>query len=183
MSALPALVVLVGPQASGKSTIAAALADDLRASGEQVALVALDAIAAMALPTLPDWDAASGIFETVTARWLRVGCSCVIAEGAGSASESARLREQAGPGVPVLVVAVSASLGTAYERASTDPTRGISRRFDFLRDVYARWPHELRRVEADLVLRTEESTVDASVATVRAALAAARQAAGRAEPA
>lgn len=179
MSAAPALVVLVGPQASGTSTIAAALADDLRGAGEQLALVALDAIAAMALPTLPDWSAVSGIFETVTARWLQAGCSCVIAEGAGSATESGRLREQAGPGVAVVVVAVTASFETAYARASADATRGISRRFDFLQDVYARWPDELRRVGADLVLDTEESTVEASVAAVRAALAVARQTVAR----
>lgn len=64
-----ALLVIAGPQASGKSTVARALADDLRAHGKSVALVALDDIAEMALPTLPEWDAAHGIFASVVAQW------------------------------------------------------------------------------------------------------------------
>lgn len=47
-----ALIIIVGPQASGKSTLAAALSRKLRDQGEDVALVELDQIAAMALPTL-----------------------------------------------------------------------------------------------------------------------------------
>ena len=55
------LVLLVGPQASGKSTLATALSEELRRRGELVALVELDQIAAMALPTLPNWDIATHI--------------------------------------------------------------------------------------------------------------------------
>lgn len=56
-----ALVAVAGPQASGKSALARALSAELRRQGELVALVELDQIAAMALPTLPDWDTAQQI--------------------------------------------------------------------------------------------------------------------------
>lgn len=60
------LVIVAGPQASGKSTLAAALSAELRHRGERVALVELDQIAEMAIPTLPSWDVAHHIFESTT---------------------------------------------------------------------------------------------------------------------
>ncbi len=64
-----AFVLLVGPQASGKSTVARALCKELRQQGELVALVELDQIAEMALPTLPSWDTAARIFAMVAGEW------------------------------------------------------------------------------------------------------------------
>ena len=61
-----AIIIIAGPQASGKSTLATAMSAELRRRGERVALVELDQIAAMALPTLPSWDAVHQIFETAT---------------------------------------------------------------------------------------------------------------------
>ena len=89
---LPLAVVLIaGPQASGKSTLAAALAAELRKGGEMVALVELDQIAAMALPTLAGWDAAHQIFESVTGMWARTSLTCVVAEGSGTQDEVLKL--------------------------------------------------------------------------------------------
>ena len=110
------LVVMVGPQAAGKSTVSTALASDLRLHGETVALVELDQIAAMALPTLPDWAVALEIFGSVTALWVAAGITCVVAEGVGSSAEVARVRAKAPRGAAVLTVAVTTSLSSAYAR-------------------------------------------------------------------
>ena len=139
----PVVVVLAGPQASGKSTLAAGLANERRRRGESVALVELDQIAAMALPTLPSWRIAHRVFELVVREWATEDMSCVIAEGSGSAVEVAGLRSALPAAAPLLTVAVSVTLPVAYERAQRAASRGISRQYDFLEDVYQRWPGEL----------------------------------------
>ncbi len=169
-----ALVVIAGPQASGKSTIATALSHDLRERGERVAVVDLDGIAAMALPTLPDWETAHAIFETVTGRWLRSDLTCVIAEGSGSHKEVARLVALAPPAAVVVTVAITVPFDVAFERARQDATRGVSRQRDFLAEVYRRWPGELARMDPDLVLDTGRLTVERSVDAVRRHVADAR---------
>jgi shikimate kinase len=170
-----ALVVVAGPQASGKSTVAAALCADLRRDGEQVALVELDQIAGMARPTLPDWETAHRIFESVTGHWLRADLTCVIAEGSGSHAEVVRLIEQAPATAVVVTVVATVPFEFALGRAQADPTRGISRERDFLAAVYQRWSGELARFDHDVLLDTSEVGVEQSVETIRAAVGRARQ--------
>jgi adenylylsulfate kinase-like enzyme len=175
-AAIPlALVIVAGPQASGKSALASALGLELRRRGERVAVVELDQVAAMALPTLPSWEAAHRIFETIVGRWARTDLTCVIAEGSGSAAEVAHLRAQAPEDAAVVVVAVTTSLDTAFARAQSDPTRGISKEHAFLSDVYQRWTHELIRIEPDVLIDSDQLTVDQGVQRVRSAAEAARQ--------
>jgi adenylylsulfate kinase-like enzyme len=170
----PVLVIVVGPQASGKSTLSAGLAAASRADGETVALVELDQIASMALPTLPSWDVALEILASVTARWVRSGLSCVIVEGIGSRAELDRLRARAARGTRVLTVAVTTSLETAFDRAQRDPTRGMSKDSAFLSRVYESWPTELSGLAADVVVDSGALSVDQSISLVRGAIAAAR---------
>ncbi|MFT3888404.1 MAG: hypothetical protein QM713_09630 [Arachnia sp.] len=171
-----AFVVIAGPQASGKSTLAKALADGLRADGERVALVELDQIAAMALPTLPGWDTAHRIFESVVGSWLGSDLTCVVAEGSGSADEVAGLRALAPAGVATLTVATTSTFDVAFSRAQADPTRGISRDHGFLSGVYERWSDELARINPDVVIDTGAVGLDQGVELVRTAIAAARAA-------
>ncbi|RUR01550.1 hypothetical protein [Labedella endophytica] len=169
-----ALVVIAGPQASGKSTLAAALATDLRSRGERVALVELDQIAGMALPTLPSWEDAHQIFETVTSLWLRTDVTCVIAEGSGSWDEVARILKRV-PATPVTVtVATTAPFEAALARAQADPTRGISKERDFLTGVYEQWSREVDGTLWDLLIDTGDTDIDHGVARIEAALASAR---------
>ncbi len=170
----PSLVVIAGPQASGKSTLARALADRLRERDERVALVELDQIAGMALPTLPSWQRAHELFEAVTALWARSELTCVIAEGSGSAGEVAGLLTQAQPGAATLTVATTTTLESAFDRAQADPTRGVSKELAFLREVYTAWPPELERMHPDVVVDTGSAPLDACVGLVDAALASAR---------
>lgn len=169
-----ALVVIVGPQASGKSTVAMALSQELRSQGELVALVALDQIAAMALPTLPDWQTAHHIFESVVGHWARAELTCVIAEGAGNQDEVARLLVQASTTAVVITVVVTAPFDVSFSRAQADPTRGVSRDHSFLSRRYARWPTEMARITSDVLIDTAEVSLEQSVELIRAAIGAAR---------
>lgn len=169
-----AFVVIIGPQASGKSTLSSALAAELRRRGEWVALVELDQIAAMALPTLPGWDTAHRIFETVVSSWLRSELTCVVAESSGSAEEVLGLRAQAPEGVVPVTVATTSSFDVAFSRAQDDPTRGVSREHGFLSGVYVRWPGELAAIAPDLVIDTSTVSVDQGVGLIRTAIAKAR---------
>ncbi|MFC4243399.1 hypothetical protein ACFOYW_08440 [Gryllotalpicola reticulitermitis] len=171
-----ALVVIAGPQASGKSTVAVALSEALRRAGESVALVELDRIAAMALPTLPSWDTAHHVFELVVARWARSDLSCVIAEGSGAAEEVARLLAQLPEGAVAVTAVTTAPFDLALVRAQADPTRGISRERSFLYEVYERWSHEVDRIESDVLLNTADLDPDQCVERVMDAIAAARAA-------
>lgn len=170
-----ALIIIAGPQASGKSTLAAALSRKLRDQGEDVALVELDQIAAMALPTLSSWEAAHRVFEVAVGQWLRADMTCVIAEGSGSLEEMTRVRAQAPSGIAVVTVATTVDLQTAIARAQSDPTRGVSKDESFLGRVYAAWPHELDRMSPDLLIDTAAAGPERGVEPVEGALAVARR--------
>lgn len=170
----PALIIVAGPQASGKSTLATALSVELRDQGERVALVELDQIAAMALPTLPSWEAAHHIFEATIGLWARTDLTCVVAEGSGSDDEVSRLRTQAPPGAVIVTVATTVALETAIARAQSDPTRGISKDQSFLSRIYRDWTGELTRINPDIVIDTDQCTVQESVERIGVTLGAAR---------
>jgi len=169
-----AVVVIAGPQASGKSTLAAALTGELRKGGELVALVELDQIAAMALPTLPSWDAAHQIFESVTGMWARTGLTCVVAEGSGTQDEVLKLLSQAPAGAAAVTVVTTAPFEVAFDRAQADPTRGISKEREFLSGVYERWAHEVARIDPDVLIDTNTVPIELGVDHVRNAITAAR---------
>jgi adenylylsulfate kinase-like enzyme len=173
------LVVIVGPQASGKSTVASALCTELRNQREQVALVELDLIAGISAPkSSADWDTAHRIFEVVVGEWARAGMTCVIAEGSGSEVEVVRLLDQTPPGARVLTVAATVPFGIALERAQGDPTRGISKEYNFLNGVYEAWSRELEAIAPDLTLDTSQHTLEECVGQVRSAIQAVRRTAG-----
>lgn len=171
----PVIVIIAGPQASGKSALATALSAELRRRGERVALVELDQIAAMALPTLPSWEAAHQIFETTTGLWARTDLTAVIAEGSGSHHEVLRLQTQAPPGAVIVTVATTVALETAIARAQADPTRGVSKDQSFLSRVYQQGPEELNRMDPDLLVDTGHCTVEEAVEHVNARIGAARR--------
>jgi len=169
-----ALVVIAGPQASGKSAVATALSEKLREQGELVALVELDQIAAMALPTLPNWTSAHRIFESVTGQWARSELTCVVAEGSGSHQEVSRLIQQAPPTAVVVTVVTSAPFEVALARAQADPTRGVSRERSFLSRVYDRWSTEAALIDSDVLLDTNDLDIAQSVERIEAAISSAR---------
>jgi energy-coupling factor transporter ATP-binding protein EcfA2 len=84
------LVLIAGPIASGKSTLADTLAGKLRSGGRAVVVVGLDTVAEMALPTLPDWTWAHEVHGQLVGAWLEKPIHTVIAEGLGPLGRSSR---------------------------------------------------------------------------------------------
>jgi adenylylsulfate kinase-like enzyme len=74
------LVVIVGPFAAGKSTLAAEVGRRLRERGEAVAVVGLDRVAEMALPSL-EWAWAHQVHAQLVRDWLSTPVRTVVAEG------------------------------------------------------------------------------------------------------
>ncbi|GAA1436961.1 hypothetical protein GCM10009616_37900 [Microlunatus lacustris] len=169
-----AFVLLVGPQASGKSTVARALSNELRRQGELVALVELDQIAEMALPTLPSWDTAARIFAMVAGEWARADLTCIIAEGIASQDEVSILLDHTPAAAAIVTVVMTTPFEAALPRAQADPTRGASRDRDWLADRYQRWSVEVDRIDADVLLDASALSVDEGVRQVHAAIESAR---------
>lgn len=171
----PAVVALIlGPQASGKSTLARALVEALRDRRERVARVELDEIAAMAMPTLPSWDAASRTFASVVGEWARTDVTWVVGEGIASRSEldlvTARVPETA----VITTIVMTTRWETAAPRAREDPTRGVSRDGSWLAERYAEWGREREHIDEDLAVDMGELSVEQGVALAVSAIEATR---------
>jgi energy-coupling factor transporter ATP-binding protein EcfA2 len=150
------VVVVSGPIASGKSTLATELADLLRSAGEAVAVVGLDSIAEMALPTLDDWTWAHDIQGQVVGGWLATAIPTVIAEGPATQTEVEQVLRHVPSDVTVFKVLLMTRYETALRRAIADPTRGISKDPDFLGKMYGRFNDDLPGMAYDLRLDSEE---------------------------
>lgn len=140
-SPLPRLLMISGPIAAGKSTLAAEVCRRLRARGRSVALTDLDTVAEMALPTLPDWDQAHAVHAQLVAAWCATGIEIVVDEGTSSPEEVRQVLDQLPAGVDVVHVVLTADFEASLARAQGEPSRGLSKERDFLRgdhDAYAR---------------------------------------------
>ncbi|GAA4419432.1 hypothetical protein GCM10023169_10100 [Georgenia halophila] len=133
------LVVVTGPIAAGKSTVARELADRLLAAGSTVAVVDVDEVAAMVHGGLSDWDLAHQVHGRLVAAWLdRV--DTVIADGPiYSRQETNHLIGDVSGDVRLVRVMLRATYPTALRRVTGDPDRGLSKDPAFLRRAYERF--------------------------------------------
>lgn len=154
------LVLIIGPIASGKSTLADTLAGKLRGSGEAVAVVGLDTVAEMALPTLTDWNLAHEVHGQLVGAWLEKPIPTVIAEGPATPEEIEQIMRHVGPDVSVRRVLITTRYETALARAIQDPTRGLSKDPDFLRRMYRRFERTRPEIAYDVQFDTEELSSD-----------------------
>jgi predicted kinase len=155
------LLVVTGPIASGKSTLARAIACEFGARGAKAAAIDLDLIYEMLDPArAPKTDQAKWAqVRRVTARLA----ATILAEGVGvvvegefvTPAERAEFTEALPPGVEPRFVTLSVSYDVALQRATRDRTRGMSRDPVFLRDHYEATAQAAREVPAtDLALDT-----------------------------
>lgn len=149
--------MISGPIASGKSTVAAALARVLRERCT-VALVDLDTVAAMALPTLGDWEWAHYAHAQLVHAWLKTGVDVVIDEGTSNRHEVDLILEGLPRGTKVQHVILTADYRHSLKRALGDPERGISKDPDFLLRDHEAFARELPQLPAGLVLDVETRT-------------------------
>lgn len=149
------LILIAGPIAAGKSTIAREVSARARAAGLSVALVDLDTIAEMALPSLPVWDWAHAIHARVVGHWLATGIDLVIDEGASSPDEMRQILDHVPEGTAVLHVVLTAEFEPSLARAQADLDRGISRDREFLRADHERFRAGLEDLPCDLRIHVE----------------------------
>ena len=154
------LVLIIGPIASGKSTLANTLADKLRSSGEAVAVVGLDTVAEMALPTLAEWTWAHEVHGQLVGAWLEKPIPTVIAEGPETPEEIEQIMRHVGSDVSVLKVLITTRYETALARAVQDPTRGLSKDPEFLWRMHRRFEQTRSDIAHDMKFDTEELSSD-----------------------
>lgn len=143
--ASPTLVVVVGPIASGKSTVAAALGRRFRESGRTVAVLDLDdhieTIGGFIDLPPERFRQAQLVFGSLVGAWLAEGVD-VIAHGPFFQRDEDDALLHA---VPADVVPRRVRLGCTYEvalrRVETDPDRLLSAVPDFLKATYERIDH------------------------------------------
>jgi len=153
-------VLITGPIAAGKSTLAREVAARLREAGRTVALVDLDTVAEMALPTLPDWEWAHAIHADLVGSWTARPLDVVVDEGSSSPAEVAQILAAVPRDVPVLRVLLLADVERSWERAQLDPTRGLSKDRDFLGRMYEAFDAGLPQLGHDLLLDVETTSLD-----------------------
>jgi hypothetical protein len=152
---LPRLVMISGPIASGKSTLAGEVVRLLRQEGCSVALTDLDTVAEMALPTLPSWDWAHGIHVELVGAWLRTGVDVVVDEGTSNPAEVQQVLDQVPEGTDVFHVVLTADLDASLARAMADSGRGISQDPTFLRGDHEAYSRHLPQLPSSLRLHVE----------------------------
>lgn len=137
------VVVITGPIASGKSTLARALYRELARLDVRAAVVDLDVIADMLRASGPTSDAATWTLArrasaSLANAFLKSGVTVVIADGSfNQASDRAAFEQHLDANVSPLYVTLSVTFEEALRRAQGDPTRGVSRDPGFLREYFA----------------------------------------------
>jgi shikimate kinase len=159
------LLVISGPIASGKSTIARLLARQLGRSETTAATIDLDVVCDMfehktaGERDVENWAYARRAAARLANGFLIDGVGVVIVDGDFlRSSNRAEFLEAVQPARPRFVT-LRISFETALRRVQTDPTRGLSRDPAFLRRHYQEAETALRDTPTtDLVLDTESAT-------------------------
>ena len=137
------LVIITGPIASGKSTVADLLAQRCASLGRSVASADLDDVA-FAQDGCPDlatfWRRAGVAHAAIVRGWFASGTEVVIAHGPFYESRSYdSLLAAVNPGCRTLHVRLTVRFDIALERVAADtgrPPSALSRNPDFLRSTY-----------------------------------------------
>jgi predicted kinase len=172
------LIVISGPIASGKSTIARGVARELERQSVSTAVIDLDLLHDMQSRTNADadgeaaqWHAARHAAAEVAASCLRDGIAAVVVEGS---FQDAGAREALAASLRLsdaLFVTLRVSYEEALRRAMADPTRGASRDAAFLRRYFDGRRPVLENVPpGDLVIDTERLTEQEAVAAIARAV-------------
>jgi chloramphenicol 3-O-phosphotransferase len=157
------LIVITGPIASGKSTLARRVAAELEERGRSTAVIDVDVLYDMlqhdraVQDGTARWRAARNAAAVLAGSFARDGIEVVIIEDdLGTPTERADLLGS----LPseALVVTLRVGYETALLRARADPSRGVSRDPAFLRPYYTA-RSTLLEMAGDLAIDTEATTV------------------------
>jgi hypothetical protein len=158
---MPQLVILTGPIAAGKNTVADNLARHLIQQGRTVVVADVDDVATMvrapgdhsaglAAGRAGLWFAAHEAHGAVVGQWMRSKVDVVIVVGPiYSAEEQAVLLRTVPGGAAVRWVVIDADVSTTLARAQADPTRGLSRQPEFHHSAHRRFRELAPLIPAD----------------------------------
>jgi chloramphenicol 3-O-phosphotransferase len=167
------LVVVTGPIASGKSSLARAVACELGKRGRKAAAVDLDLIYEMLDPArapktdMARWAQARRISGRLATALLAEDVAVVVEGELLTPAHRTDFIDALPPGVEARFVTLSISFEVALERATNDETRGLSGDPAFLRDHYAATAQALRDVApGDLVIDTGATAIGEAACAV-----------------
>jgi len=166
------LVVVTGPIAAGKSTVAAAVGVRMQDAGLSAAVVDLDEIvASLRAPEAHwrrSWDQARRAHAALVGGWLRSGVDVVVADGPfHNRDEVATLLSQVPPDTVTRWCWLDVPFDVARTRTAADPTRGVSRDPAFLQRSHERVASPLaERPPATWTFDTGATPLDTIVAAM-----------------
>ena len=166
------LIVITGPIASGKSTLATAVAKRLESLDTRAAVIDLDLVhESVRADSSATGDAAWDLARrraAALASSLLADAVVVIAEGSfNRPGNRATFARSLGPtGEPVHYVTLQVSFEEALRRAQRDPTRGRSRDPDFLAAHFRSHVSAAPAPVSDLLIDTERTPLAVAVDAV-----------------
>jgi predicted kinase len=167
------VIVISGPIASGKSTVARELAIELERGNVRVAVIDLDLVHDRLTTDEPTstettWSRARHAAADVANTLLNEGVAVLVAEGSfNTPGDRAEFARNLDTGVSPLYVTLRVSFEEALRRAQGDPTRGKSRDPAFLEPYFEAVNEALATLPAtDLVIDTEHIPPGAAAAAI-----------------
>jgi predicted kinase len=167
------VVVITGPIASGKSTVAREVARTLERRGVRTAVVDLDLVHDMlsgggSASDDATWALARHGVATLTKMFWDEGVAVVIADGSfNTPVDRAALARDLGQAGEPFYVTLRVSYEEALRRAQGDPTRGVSRDPVFLGAHFASRAAIMATIPTtDLVIDTEQTTATSAAKSI-----------------
>jgi predicted kinase len=166
------VIVITGPIASGKSTIARELARELERAHVRVAVIDLDLLHDMLATDGPaddaTWALARHAAATLANTFLADGVAVVVAEGSfNRPDDRTAFVDHLDTSVEPLFVTLRVTFEEALRRAEGEPSRGKSRDPAFLGPYFADVMKALATVPAtDIVIDTERTPATSAAAEI-----------------
>jgi adenylylsulfate kinase-like enzyme len=159
------LVVITGPIAAGKNTVASLIAGGLTARGRSAVLVDVDDVAAMVAgpgaAAAGLWFAAHEAHGALVGKWMQTAVDVVIAVGPIYTSrEQAALLETLPEASLVHWVVIDAPVAVTLARAQADPGRGLSREPEFHAEAHQRFRQLLPEIPAAQTFDSERMSAE-----------------------
>jgi adenylylsulfate kinase len=168
---MPQLVVLTGPIAAGKNTVADKLAERLTRRGKTVVVADVDDVAGMvATPGAAEaglWFAAHEAHGALVGQWMRSSVEYIVVVGPiYTAEEQAALTRALPDEAAVLWILIDAAVSVTFARAQADPGRGLSRDPEFHHAAHRRFRELLPAIPAERAFDSEEMDAEQIVAAI-----------------
>jgi len=172
---MPQLVVLTGPIAAGKNTVADRLTQILTERGRTVVVADVDDVAAMVgAPGAAEtglWFAAHEAHGALVGHWMRSPVDYVVVVGPiYSHQEQAVLTRELPEDASMQWVVIDAAVSVTFARAQADPSRGLSRDPEFHSAAHRRFRELLPLIPADKVFDSERLSAEHIAAAIAATL-------------